>query len=179
MNRSFPIVKVVLLLLLFLAVGGGIYIASKLRSSSPPLLQQATSSLPTVMSSELPTSVPTIQLKLSPTVPGENLFTDPHGSIYEPGKGFKPDALRIIDITTLQIGLEKYQVAKGKYPASLQGILPDFAPMYGGKVLESIPVDPETHQPYYYKVSADGMSYQLSATLASGEQYVVVEPHTP
>lgn len=102
-----------------------------------------------------------------------NLFAHPNEPAYEKGKGFAPDAQRVLDITALQISLEKYYVAKGQYPQSLDNLFPDFAPVANGQAMTAPPQDPETHEPYAYTLASDGTDYQLTATLASGEKYSV------
>lgn len=111
----------------------------------------------------------------SPLVPTTNLFKHPDQPAYEPGKGFAPDAQRILDITSLQISLEKYRVANGHYPPSLNDLFPTFAPVENGQTLATPPSDPETHQVYSYKASADGADYQLTATLSNSEPYTVTK----
>lgn len=169
-NRSSGLILIIVPIVLAL-LGGIAYIAYSSHSTTMPPNQEAKTSIPTSMPS------PTVSDEVSTS--SEELFTDPHAPIYEPGKGFTPDAQRIIDITTLRIGLEKYQYSKGSYPESLQDILPEFAPMYGGKPLDFIPTDPDTRRSYDYNVSTDNMSYQLSATLSSGKKYTISEPRTP
>jgi len=106
-----------------------------------------------------------------PTSADAGLFAHPTEPAYVPGKGFAPDAQRVLDIAALQISLEKYRHADGRYPAALSGLFPGFAPLENGQPLSAAPTDPVTHQPYAYTVASDGSSYQLSATLSNGQHY--------
>jgi hypothetical protein len=119
------------------------------------------------------TSIPSTVI--TPTTDPRDFVENPEEPAYVPGKGFSPDALRVIHIGTLQIGLERYRVAKGYFPSKLEDILPEFAPMYDGKPLQSIPVDPETKIPYEYVVTNNGLSYELSANTSGTKKYTVTE----
>jgi hypothetical protein len=110
-----------------------------------------------------------------PPFAGTELFATPNEPAYVQGQGFAPDARRVLDIASLQVSLERYRAARGRYPATLAELFPSFAPREQGQALTVAPVDPQTHQPYTYMPSADGASYQLSATLDSGRSYSGVQ----
>jgi hypothetical protein len=116
------------------------------------------------------------------TVPSESpsdLLPDPNQPAFGPDGCPTPDTQRVLDITALQLSLLQYRVAKGRYPPALSDLFPDFAPADAqGKPLTSQPLDPETHKPYDYSVTADGSDYQLAATLSSGKRFTGSEPKT-
>lgn len=125
------------------------------------------------------TTVAQVVVTAVPTSTYAALFAHPSEPAYVPGKGFSPDAQRVVDVVTLQGALEKYRVANERYPSTLDALFPTFAPLANGTKLTAAPTDPETHQPYTYHVSSDGATYQLSATLSSGKQYTGITVDTP
>jgi hypothetical protein len=111
------------------------------------------------------------------TARNSGLFPNPNEPGYIPGKGFTPDAQRIGDLVALQVSVEKYRAANGRYPDSLNDVLPRFAPLNeDGAALPNLPRDPKTHQPYEYRVASDGMNYRISVTLSSGKRLVRTAP---
>jgi len=117
-------------------------------------------------SSATPTAIETL-----PHLGDSELFANPDEPAYIPGKGFAPDAQRILDVASLQISLEKYHSATRQYPPTLASLFPKYAPVEGGNALLSEPLDPQTHHPYTYSISTNGASYRISAILSSGKQY--------
>lgn len=130
-------------------------------ANGPQPIRLATGTMPT------PTEITT--LAVSPSArPG-----------YDPARGFDPDTRRVLDIVALQLSLEAYRAANGRYPQSLNQLMPDFAPTEDGRAVAQLPVDPATRQPYEYTVSVDGLDYQLSAVLANGQRYAGTHRATP
>lgn len=113
-----------------------------------------------------------------PPLPGTNLFAHPAAPAYVAGQGFDPDVQRMLDIVSLQTSLARYYQANHRYPATLADLFPSFAPTdVSHHMLTAPPVDPTTHKPYDYQVSANGSDYQLSAMLANGRRYSGIQ-HT-
>lgn len=97
------------------------------------------------------------------------LFADPDQPFYEEGKGFAPDADRILLATALAISVELYSASQGHYPTSLADLFPEFAPTgKDGNRMTSAPAE--------CKYQSDGTSYQLAITLESGRDYEVRGP---
>lgn len=44
---------------------------------------------------------------------------DPDTPLYVEGQGFSPDAIRVLTVTALSLGLERYREDRGAYPADL------------------------------------------------------------
>src|SRR5437879_1115648 len=89
--------------------------------------------------------------------PDSSLFSHPAAPAYVPGRGFDPDAKRIIDITSLQVSLSRYRATMGRYPNSIADLFPDYAPLdEKGSPLPEAPLDPTTHRQYSYSVNSDG-----------------------
>jgi hypothetical protein len=119
---------------------------------------------------------PPAPVKSIPVPSDASIFARPTQPAVVSGQGFAPDAERIVDLTELQISLEKYRVAKGRYPESLSDLFPAFAPQDNGHPVGALPVDPETHKPYTFVPLNDGAGYHLSATLSSGKSYTRSNP---
>lgn len=182
-------------IIVLLLVSGGIFLGLRQRQSSPQndaaspsLLAGATGTgTPTAAVGGLPavTIVPdnvTITPRVLTAVPtsvNAYLFTNPSEPAYIPGKGLSPDALRVVDIVTLQEALELYRVANKRYPPTLAALFPTYAPKEGNTKLTEPPTDPETHRPYDYQPSADGATYHIAATLSSGKQYTGIIIDSP
>lgn len=155
-------------LLVAILIGGVYYIIlSNRQFPSAPRSDQ-----PRSQTTNTPSSTP---ITNSPSQPDISIFKNPNEPAYIPGKGFAPDAQRILEIASLQVSLERYRIAKGAYPQALVDLFPAFAPKVNGSPLTGPPLDPVTQQPYSYQLSADGQDYQLSATLDSGKQYSVTK----
>jgi len=154
-------------------------------SASPTPAAQATPSIPSGSGPRSIKIVPEnvtvtpIVITAVPTSANANLFTNPNAPAYVPGRGFTPDAQRVLDIVSLQTSLASYLTANKHYPPMLGDLFPAFAPHEGSTVLSAPPADPVTHQPYDYQVSADALSYKLSATLDSGKQYTGLSTDSP
>lgn len=195
MNRRSPLLIIVALAALAL-LGAGAYlwyarqatqVASEVSqpSAAPAPQAQPTAAPPTPPPSPAPSAAPTAEpaaamvpegvvptvITTFPTSAVASLFANPDQPAYVEGQGFAPDAQRVLDIVTLEIGLEKYRAANSRYPGALADLFPSYAPIADGRPLAAPPVDPETHQPYEYAVLADGAGYQLAATLSSGKKY--------
>jgi hypothetical protein len=171
-----------ILLLLVLIAGGTFYLG---RSRGQPGPSNSAAFPPT------PTPIPVVKpqpirlqpqgatpvvVTAAPTPPNwaKELFANPTEPAYIPGKGFTPDAQRIVDLSALQLSIEQYRKANGRFPPTLADLFPSFAPAdVNGQPLAAPPVDPVTRQPYTYLVASDGSNYQLSATLESGRQYTL------
>ena len=122
-------------------------------------------------------SITPSEITILPTSPPSPLFADANQPAYESGKGFVPDARRMLDIVSLQISLEQYRQSKGRYPASLSDLFPEFAPAdENNEPLTAPPTDPVSHQPYDYQPATDRMSYRLGATMDNGASYTVMNP---
>lgn len=53
----------------------------------------------------------------TPTMPlGSDIFANPSQPAYVPGKGFAPDAQRIIDLASVRLSLERYRQSRGHIP---------------------------------------------------------------
>ncbi|MBI2863232.1 MAG: hypothetical protein HYX94_01550 [Chloroflexi bacterium] len=111
--------------------------------------------------------------------PYADLLAKPNEPAYVPGKGFAPDAQRILEIVSLQVSLEKHRMAKGVYPRALADLFPTFAPKVDGNPLTRPPVDPVSKQSYDYQLSADSEDYRLTAVLDNGKQYSVSKANLP
>jgi|GEM_PF-4498218 len=136
--------------------------ATSTHTSTPSMASASTSA-------EADESAPTLP-------PSATIFAHPTQPAYTSGQGFAPDVQRLLDLSTLQIGLEKYHLAKGAYPSQLADLFPAFAPRAGGRQLTTPPLDPVTKQPYSYQVTQGGQDYQLTAILDSGKPYSVTHP---
>lgn len=126
-----------------------------------------------------PGTQPTATTRPSNPLPGTQPPLPPVAAstpAYDPNKGFSDDAQRVLDLANLQVGLERYRVARSRYPATLAELFPEFAPEEDGRRPNAPPVDPATRQPYQYAPSSDGRTYQLSATLSTGEVYTRTNP---
>lgn len=135
-----------------------------------------TTSLPQPTSLIVASDIPLVVNTPSPTSANAHFFAQPDQPAYIPAQGFTPDAQRILDITTLQVGLEKYHTANGRYPLSLDALFPNYAPIADGQKLAEPPQDPQTKQPYVYLVLSDGANYQITAILSNGEKYTATQP---
>ena len=89
--------------------------------------------------------------------------------------GLDPDAQRVIDVTSLQLSLERYRVAWGGYPDALDRLFPDFAPVENGHALAAPPVDPATHRPYDYRLVTP-TTYLITATMSGGRAWHGTRP---
>lgn len=81
------------------------------------------------------------------------------------------DAARRSDLDRLHDALSAYAAAHGnRYPAGLTSLIPQY--------LAVMPRDPSTHQPYQYRVSANGRDYDLRAVLETPRAglYVLSDP---
>ncbi len=108
---------------------------------------------------------------LSPVSPGSDsrLLARP-GDAPLTGAGLDPDAQRVVDVTGLQLSLERYRLAWGAYPDALDRLFPDFAPVQNGRKLAAVPVDPISHQPYGYRLLSTN-AYEISATMSTGRPW--------
>lgn len=149
-----------------IVIGGAFYIRRFPAPKSPAISQSVNIPSPTVVTA-------------SPTPLDSSVFKNPNELAYVPDKGFAPDAERLLVLATLQISLEKYHLAKGVYPSTLDDLFPTFAPKVNGNLLTSPPLDPVTHQPYIYQQKAGGQDYQLTAILESEKQYSVTKASLP
>jgi hypothetical protein len=113
---------------------------------------------------------------LKPIQPGREskLLTRP-GKLPITAAGLDPDAQRVVDVTSLQLSLERYRVAWGSYPDALDKLFPDFAPIEGGRRLTALPVDPVTHRLYGYRLVLPAR-YEITATMSSGRPWHGVRP---
>jgi len=104
--------------------------------------------------------------------PSSDPFSDLQDAPFVAGSGFSIDGTRLVDLMRIQASLQKYLSANGKYPSSLDELLPAFAPLgERGAPLDAIPVDPESHQPYSYQVLDGAREYELHATLSNGRVF--------
>lgn len=118
-----------------------------------------------------------VEITALPTAPPSPIFADSNQPAYDQGQGFVPDARRVLDLTSLQLSLLQYWSAHGTYPATLDDLFPDFAPLdEHDQPYPSPPVDPVTRETYRYEVTPDGQAFQLAATMDNGTVYVVSEP---
>lgn len=173
MSKGFAGVYILIGILILAAITGAFYFGKSQIKPSTITLPQTASPTPqpfklTLRPKDAP--APSVITSLPPN-PNANLFKNPNEPAYVPGKGFSPDAQRILEITSLRISLAQYKVANNRYPATLNDLFPNYAPVENGIKLAVPPVDPETRQPYSYTVDSSGSNYQLSATLSSGKQY--------
>jgi len=96
---------------------------------------------------------------------------DPNQVVYT-GPGFRPDAIRILDVAALEVSLSRYRAGNGRYPDTLAALFPKYAPLgLDGRPLASPPLDPETKAPYPYSDVRGGLDYRLSARLSNGHTY--------
>jgi hypothetical protein len=125
--------------------------------------------------SPTPQVVPTVARVAPPTLP-RDVFRQP---AYTSGRGFTPDAIRILDIGTMRIALAKFRALSGKYPRSLRDLYPEYPPKSSNESQDRLPTDPERHTPYSYSVSHDGSDYRLSAMLSTGQAWTLTgESHS-
>jgi hypothetical protein len=184
MNWRSPMVLVPLVVVLVLLVGVAAFFVG--RSSQQAATPGSTATPSPAVSASTTTPPPaqptmthgsgtrTRTIVTAPVPASAKLFAHPNEPAYVPGKGFAPDAERILDILSLQISLARYHVALGRYPRTLQALFPRFAPIANGKPLARVPLDPQTHQPYTYAVGAGGTTYVIGATLSNGQRYTGV-----
>lgn len=197
-HSNFTLLKVILILIFMVSIGVGAFTlgVSKEKSYLTSLVPTPTSQ-PSVtpVSSPLPpcptkspnfgpqpivflspgVSTPTTTQSL-PTKAPCGPFTNPNAPGFTSDGKLTPDSQRILDLTTLKISLEKYKATKEYYPASLNNLFPDFAPVANGQKLTQPPIDPETHQSYIYAVSPERLQYSITAILSNGNQYSVFFP---
>jgi hypothetical protein len=108
----------------------------------------------------------------SPPPPPEAGLVDPNTPAYAPATGFTPDAVKVLTVASLQIGLERYRAALGSYPASLDALFPSYAPIgQDGRPMSGPPAAADG-----YAYAGGGSSYRLSVPLASGLTYQVEGP---
>lgn len=81
-------------------------------------------------------------------------FLDPLGF-----GGVERDKQREADIVKVRSAIDKYQEEKGRYPGSLQELLP--------KYLQAIPLDPETGGQYSYQTMDNNYNYELCVNFES------------
>lgn len=75
------------------------------------------------------------------------------------------DTQRRSSVGFIQNSLERYHVENGKYPSSLEELVPDY--------LNEIPQDPQTNMNYEYKPVDFGSSYRLCADYEEVERECV------
>ncbi len=75
--------------------------------------------------------------------------------------GTDKDVARVAHLNLIKSEAELYYFDYGRYPASLSELIP-YGQKYGQN---SIPVDPETKEPYRYTVTSTGDDYKLCATM--------------
>lgn len=118
------------------------------------------------------TPTPTIVENLPNQIPC-GPFTNPGESGFTPDGKLTPDLQRIIDLQTLKVSLETYKAAKGTYPATLNSLFPDYAPVGGEQKLTQPPTDPINNQAYQYVVSPERLQYAITAVLSNGQKYSI------
>ena len=165
-GQGLILIIVGILVTAIIIIGGAFYIRRFTTSKPPATTQPVNTPSPMVVTA-------------SPTPLDSGLFKNPNEPAYVPGKGFAPDAERLLILATLQLSLEKYHLAKGVYPSTLDDLFPTFAPKVNGNLLVNPPLDPVTHQPYIYQQKAGRQDYQLTAILESGKQYSVTKASLP
>jgi hypothetical protein len=102
-------------------------------------------------------------------------LADPSTPAYQAGSGFTPDAVRVLTVTVLRLGLEQYKSANGTYPPDLAALFPAFAPNGpDGKPMAGPPASADG-----YAYSASGTGYTLSTRLESGQSYTTSNPTEP
>jgi len=121
-----------------------------------------------------PASVGPIVLTSPPPQPPPG-FADPSTPAYQASSGFTSDAVRVLTVLSLQLGLERYYSGHGAYPTNLAALFPADAPLgQDGKPMTGPPAEADG-----YKYSGGGATYTLSVTLASGQAYTVSSPVRP
>lgn len=119
----------------------------------------------------LPAPSGEVTLTSPPPQPAGGL-ADPSTPAYAAGSGFTPDAVKVLMVTSVRIGLERYRAATGSYPASLDALFPTYAPIgQDGKPMSGPPAAADG-----YAYTGGGTGYQLSVRLASGMKYQVGPP---
>jgi len=102
-------------------------------------------------------------------------LADPSTPAYQASSGFTPDAVRVLTVLSLQLGLERYKSEHGAYPTSLAGLFPADAPLgQDGKPMTGPPSPADG-----YTYTGGGATYTLSVTLASGQAYTLHPPVEP
>ena len=131
-------------------------------SASLPSPQPSESASPAaVTTTPLPSGIAVLT---SPPPPPAAGLADPNTPAYAPGTGFTPDAVKVLTIASLQIGLERYRAALGSYPRSLDALFPSYAPIgQDGRPMSGPPAAADG-----YAYTGGGSHYRLSVLLASG-----------
>lgn len=97
---------------------------------------------------------------------------------YSPDSGLSPDAVRIIDVMSIQASLLQYRLAEGLYPESLSALFPKYAAA-GVAGPSRPPTDPETGHAYHYAPLAGGREYEIAASLSNGRRFEGFPHRTP
>jgi hypothetical protein len=115
-----------------------------------------------------------IVLTSPPPQPPSGL-ADPSTPAYQASSGFTPDAVRVLTVLSLQLGLERYKSEHDAYPTSLSALFPADAPFgQDGKPMTDPPA-----QSGGYTYTGGGATYTLSVVLASDQAYTVGSPGKP
>ena len=102
-------------------------------------------------------------------------LADPSTPAYQASSGFTPDAVRVLTVLSLRLGLERYKSEHGAYPISLAALFPADAPLgQDGKPMTGAPAQSDG-----YTYTGGGATYTLSVVLASGQAYTVSSPGQP
>jgi hypothetical protein len=102
-------------------------------------------------------------------------LADPSSLAYQASSGFTPDAVRVLTVLSLQLGLDRYRSEDGAYPGTLAALFPADAPL--GQDGKPMTAPPSTADGYTY--TGGGATYTLSVMLASGQAYTVHPPDEP
>ena len=154
-----------------LAIGVAVLVAA-CGAANPTLGPSSRPASPTVV----PTSIPSgmIVLTSAPPQPPSGL-ADPSTPAYQGSSGFTPDAVRVLTVLSLQLGLERYKSEDGAYPTTLAALFPADAPLgQDGKPMSGPPAQSDG-----YTYTGGGATYTLSVVLASGKAYTVSSPGQP